>query len=152
MKTTTASLGGSPRAQQAKVLIVDDEPLVGELLLDLLKIFGCDPEYCCVPSEALQKLEHEEFHLILLDCRMPGMNGAQFYQEVASGNPQLAKRIVFLTGDTHSDEIQYLLRHTGRMHLGKPFQFERIKALLDRALESAHAELSVAPVLQPVLR
>lgn len=146
------SLAGLPRAERARILIVDDEPLVGELLLDLLKILGYEAEYCCAPSEALQKLEQEEFDLVLLDCRMPQMSGAQFYHEVAARDPRLSKRIVFLTGDTHSDETQFLLRCTGRMHLGKPFQFEKIKALLKRALESAVAGPDLAPVFRPVLQ
>lgn len=118
-----------------RVLIVDDEPLVGELLQEILKIFGYAPVYCSAPDAALAMLQEESFDLLLLDCRMPAMSGAQFFEWVRSTNPDLAGRVVFLTGDTHSDDTQFLLRSTGSLHLGKPFQFESIKAVLEEALQ-----------------
>jgi DNA-binding response OmpR family regulator len=128
----------------ARILIVDDEPMVGELLQDLIRIFGHEPDYCPSPHVALEKAGRENFDLVLLDCRMPAMSGEEFFNALADSRPDLAGRVVFLTGDAHRSETKIFLHSTGSMHLAKPFRFETIKGVIDAALEKAAAGLPVS--------
>jgi CheY-like chemotaxis protein len=127
--------GSRPAHPQRRVLIVDDEVMVGELLQDMLRLMGYTPEYCISPVEALERIERERFDLILSDYRMPEMDGQDFYRQVRQTDPSSASRMIFLTGDAACDETQFFLRSTGNTHLAKPFHFNKVKQTLDEEIE-----------------
>ena len=83
----------------AKILILDDDPAIGEMLGEMLDLLGHCPTSCQDPAEALRLIQHQQFDLILSDYRMPGMQGNEFYRQVYLVQPDLARRVVFLTGD-----------------------------------------------------
>lgn len=121
--------GGIPR-----ILVLDDEVCVTELLSEILMMLGYSPCCCNDPAEALVRLRNEPFDLILSDFRMPGMDGRQFYQAVAAEHPGLEERIVFLTGDTgHRDTLAFLKSVGGAM-LPKPFRFGSVEMLIAETL------------------
>jgi CheY-like chemotaxis protein len=66
------------------------------------------------------------------------MNGEQFYHALAKINPDLAQRVIFLTGDVVNEETRKFLASTGNPHLDKPFQLTRLEAVI--------ADLLAAPV------
>lgn len=118
----------------ARILIVDDEVCISELLTEMLMILGHTAEACNDPASALALLEKNEFDLILSDFRMPGMNGEQFYAAVLKKSPHLANRIVFLTGDTANQTTQTFLKSIGNYSLAKPFQFTSVSTLISDVL------------------
>jgi CheY-like chemotaxis protein len=66
-------------------------------------------------------LGDREVDLILTDLRMPGVDGLALHRWLADARPELAKRVVFVTGDRISTAIDIALRETGRPVLAKPF-------------------------------
>ncbi len=79
------------------VLVVDDEPIVRMLAVDLFEELGCDVLEAADGPEALQRLEERpDVSLMFTDCRMPGMSGPELAQAAAERWPQL--RIVLVTG------------------------------------------------------
>ena len=124
----------APASKKIRVLVLDDEAAIAELLTEMLKILGYDVSPCLRPREALELLGRESFDLVLSDFRMPEMNGKAFHGEVQAMNPALARRIIFLTGDTVNDETQLFLQTTGNPHISKPFQFTNIQQVLKDTL------------------
>jgi CheY-like chemotaxis protein len=120
----------------ARILIVDDEASITELLSEMLLMLGHTAQCCTHPAEALALMEKEDFDLVLSDYRMPGMNGQEFYAAVLDHCPHLARRIVFLTGDVANEKTWAFLKKIGNPTLSKPFQMgevmEMIPVLLQR--------------------
>ena len=115
-----------------RVLIVDDEACISDLLSEMLRLVGYAPSQCFSPLAALRLLNEGDFDVILSDFRMPQMNGDEFYHKAVARRPELANRFVFLTGDTVNEDTQLFLKEHSRPHLSKPFDFEQvIEALTD---------------------
>jgi CheY-like chemotaxis protein len=84
---------------------------------------------------ALELLAAARFDAVVSDLRMPDMDGATFWSAVKARAPQLAPRMLFVTGDTLSLEAQAILAKTGCRSLDKPFAkadlLAAVQALLD---------------------
>ena len=87
-----------------RVLVVDDEPPVRELLGDWLGSFGYAWDTARDAAEALSKLENAEFDLVLTDLNMPGMNGVELAREVKRRTERT--RVVLLTGSNPQNLTQ----------------------------------------------
>jgi len=124
------------QALPAHSLVLDDEPTIAELLGEMLGLLGYSTTLCHSGPDALQLLSQREFDLIISDFRMPKMNGQQFYQRAVQMKPELARRILFLTGDVVSEDTQAFLQSTGNPHLSKPFQLVRVEQLVAQVLQS----------------
>ena len=65
-----------------RVLVVDDEPLIRELLLECLEIAGLDAEAADCGAAALKLMETESFDLVLTDMKMPEMTGLELIRRI----------------------------------------------------------------------
>lgn len=110
-----------------RILVLDDEPTITEMVSEMLSLLGCRTVGCTAPARALELLQKQPFDLILSDIRMPEMDGRQFYAAVRAQHPALAQRILFLTGDTVNEETRAFLKSVGNHHLGKPFHLEGLR-------------------------
>ncbi len=118
----------------SKILVLDDEKPLADLLGEMLSMLGHSPTVCYAPVAALEALSRQKYDLILSDFRMPGMDGQQFYRAALERHPELAKRIVFLTGDVVNPETMDFLESIGNPHLGKPFQLDKVEAVIAQVL------------------
>jgi two-component system NtrC family sensor kinase len=117
-----------------RILVVDDEPDVAGVLVDLLKAAHEQVETVSDGRAALEKLGQAEYDLILCDVRMPGLDGPDLYKVLGKTHPQLLSRFVFLTGDTLNPESREFVQQTGAPCLGKPFDFDEVYRVIGRAL------------------
>ena len=129
--------------QAARILILDDEPCISELLSEMLRLLGFTPTTASAPALALELLTKEDFDVILSDFRMPGMNGDEFFARATAHRPELASRIVFLTGDSTNEETELFLKKTASRHLGKPFDLSRVEQLISEILTERSAAVAV---------
>ena len=108
--TLLAAKPAAPEAPHAgKILVLDDEKSIAEMLGEMLGLLGYTPTICHAASHALELMDQEDFDLIISDFRMPGINGRQFYGLAAQKKPALAQRIIFLTGDVVNEETRAFL-------------------------------------------
>jgi two-component system NtrC family sensor kinase len=133
-----------PARVSARVLVLDDEPSLADLLSEMLGALGHEADVCLSPVRALEILQTRPFDLVISDFRMPVMNGAAFHQALSKINPDLARRVIFLTGDVVSEETQDFLASTGNPHLNKPFQLTSLQAVIAEVLAAAGPEPVVA--------
>jgi two-component system NtrC family sensor kinase len=120
--------------KSARILILDDDPAIGELLGEMISMLGYRPTACECATRALSILGEQRFDAVISDYRMPGLNGREFYERLSSQDPALARRIIFLTGDPLNDEVQSFLSSAGIRCLAKPFRLAAIEEMLDATL------------------
>jgi Response regulator containing CheY-like receiver, AAA-type ATPase, and DNA-binding domains len=119
-----------------RILIVDDDPLITELVIDMLGIEGYDVDTATNGIEALQKLERQRYDLIITDLHMPKLDGSGFYRELAQRKLHSLKRIIFLTGTTGGSEEHRFVQESGVPVLLKPFNVSELIELVRRRLSS----------------
>jgi CheY-like chemotaxis protein/anti-sigma regulatory factor (Ser/Thr protein kinase) len=120
----------SPRK---RMLLVEDEAFVREALVQALS------EHAEVVAlgdarEALERIgAREDFDLVLCDLMMPVMTGMDLYVEIVRSAPQLAKRVVFMTGGAFTAAARAFLDGVSNPCLEKPLDMDRLRNLLGRA-------------------
>jgi len=127
--------GAQSRAPQ-RVLVVDDEKVIADMLGEMLGLLGYEPVCCSSSPKALSLIKQERFDAVISDMRMPTMDGRQFFLAVKEHSPALARRIIFLTGDTVNEETRTFLESTGNLYLAKPFQLSGLKKAIEMLGES----------------
>ena len=120
-----------PASTALRILVVDDEEPIRAALERYLASAGHQVVTVSSGSEAIWRAEgDEEFDTILLDMRMPDVSGKQIFERWTTEHPELVGRVIFLTGDIVSDDLQRFLGSTGRPYLPKPFEFEQVLRVL----------------------
>jgi PAS domain S-box-containing protein len=117
-----------------RVLVVDDEPDVAGVLVDLLRAEHEQVEAGADGRAALEKIDGAAYDLILCDVRMPGLDGPELYRALRLLHPELLPRFVFLTGDTLNPESREFVQQTGAPCVSKPFDFDEVYRVIGRAL------------------
>ena len=120
------------------VLLIEDEPAVMAYVQAALERSGY-PVVCCESGvDALRLLENGEFLGIGSDMRTPGgVDGAQVHAWIAQHRPDLASRIVFITGDIANEETVATLRATGAPCVEKPFRVQQFIEVVLRTMGRA---------------
>ena len=124
-------------ARRARVLVVDDERLVGDSLRRVLA-----DEFSVTattdPEQALAGIASgESFDVILCDVMMPVMNGVELRDRIDAISPDQAARIVFVTGGIVIAEVRALLESVPNAWLEKPIDVEGLRDLIRRRMRSA---------------
>jgi CheY-like chemotaxis protein len=120
-----------PPSREARLLVVDDEPLVARGVARLLQ-GECSAESTSSAREALERLSKgERFDLLLCDVMMPEMSGEAFLHQLAQVAPDQCERVVFITGGAFTPEARAFLESLppGRC-LFKPLAAEELRALV----------------------
>lgn len=120
---------------QARVLVVDDEAEIADLMRQVLEGAGYDVATAESGAVALELLEEARFDAIVSDVRMPDIDGAALWRAVREQHPALARRMLFVTGDTLSAEARQVLELSGCTSLDKPFANADLLAALRAVIE-----------------
>ncbi len=116
-----------------KLLFVDDEPMILAGIRRLLRPMRDEwiMEFAGGGKEALEKMEKDDFDVIVSDMRMPGMDGAELLNEVKKAHPDTVR--IVLSGHSEWDMVS---RALGAMHqyLTKPCDADSLKSTIGRAL------------------
>jgi PAS domain S-box-containing protein len=118
-----------------KILIVEDEAMISDIISTSLSQRGYRSDIASDGKAALKKLARNVYDMCLADLKMPGMSGIELYEIIKEKYPNLATRVVFMTGDTINTETNNFLMSTGRPHLDKPFDCFRLVKLVDEVLQ-----------------
>ncbi len=120
----------APCSGICRILIVDDEPEVAEMLSDILAVDGHAVDTAPSGNAALARLGAAEYDLILSDLRMPDLDGPGLYRKLSETMPGYCGRIAFVTGDTLSATVRGFLEQTGLPCLEKPFTPDEVRRLV----------------------
>jgi PAS domain S-box-containing protein len=131
---TETAVPGPPAAPGRRILVVDDEPLILDLMLEVLVERGYQVDTAGNGREAARKIDGEPYDLVISDVRMPQMNGMDLYRRVLSSRPELEGRVVFVTGDLIDREIVQFLADVQARTLPKPLEIDKIVGVVDDLL------------------
>jgi DNA-binding response OmpR family regulator len=121
------------------VLIVDDELELVGLIERVLKRSGHEVSHASSGAEAVQCIGQQDYDLIMLDVKMPGVSGQDVYKIIREDRPHLAQRVIFTTGDAVSTQTSQWLKNTGCKVLEKPFDIRRLVSLVEWVLKQRPA-------------
>lgn len=123
--TKTISTAG-PRHKL--LLIDDDRSLLRSLNRALSRTYEVVSTHS--PRKALTMIKKQSFDVVLCDVMMPELGGLQFYQQTLATKPELASRIIFMTGGTFSLGEERQLAELPNVVLSKPIDMEQLTSIL----------------------
>lgn len=132
-------------AERERILIVEDEPTVADLIADVLAEEGYRADTLLDSRSALGKLEEKNYSLVICDLKMPHMDGPGLYQALVRGESPMQHKILFVTGDTIGPRTLEFLKSSGLPYLAKPFLVEELKESVRQALSSASISEGIRP-------
>lgn len=120
----------TPGLTHLPLLVIEDERSVMDFVRMALERSG----YACVTAnsaaEGIRMLEKTAVSGVISDMRTPGgASGADLHEWIVNHHPELADRLLFITGDTVNEDTMRALVRTGAPYLEKPF---RVQQLIDR--------------------
>ncbi len=132
VRSTPSPAGTTSGLPQQTILVIDDDPEVASVVADMLAADGHDVEIATGGALALRMLGERAYDMIFTDVRMPDVDGPVLYREIERRYPDLARRILFLTGDTLSPETREFLERSGAPSICKPFSVEDLRRAVGR--------------------
>ncbi|MDB5049806.1 MAG: receiver component of a two-component response regulator [Fibrobacteres bacterium] len=120
-----------------KILVVDDEAPIRDMLSDALRIFGYEADTAPDGPSALEKLRTSRFDMILSDINMPHMTGFELLRKVEAAHPELKR--VLMTAYNLDDYMRMVRDHNVGNVITKtvPLNFKEIREILNSLLNNA---------------
>ena len=117
------------------VLVVDDHPVNREVARIMLEAFGCEVVEVCDGQEAVDAVAEQAFDLVLMDVRMPNMDGLEATRRIrAIPGDRGALSIVAMTADAMPEDVTRCLGAGMNAHMAKPINQAGLLSMVNRAL------------------
>jgi len=116
----------------AKILLVDDDETVLELVRETLQGCGYAIDTATNSQEAMARVKQQDYAMIILDLLLPDMNGFLLSQEIKRIRPALAERILFISGILFGQSTVEHLGSMGAGFLSKPFRIDSLIEAVDK--------------------
>jgi len=127
---------------KAKILVVDDEPLVLDSCRRVLAESGHDVDTASGGEEALARLESKRYDLMLVDLKMPDMDGLEVLHKVRAADPSMV--VAIITGYGTVETAVEAMRNGAYDYVSKPISASSLEMLAKRALETARLQKELA--------
>ncbi len=115
-----------------KILVVDDETYVRDLLTRVLARRGHDVDTATDGESALQRMSERHYDLVLTDVVMPGIDGFDLLRRVKANYPGVT--VIVLTGYARKQSISDFMLYGADEYLSKPFQVQALLDSVDRVV------------------
>lgn len=115
---------------QLKVLVVDDEEDVVEVVQDRLEAYGFSVTTARTGLEALKRLSVERFDGVFLDIKMPEMDGIEALEQIRAQGLKIP--VIILTASSTNDLALEAIAKGADDYVLKPFEWEELKAKIER--------------------
>ncbi|MDD8021197.1 MAG: sigma-54 dependent transcriptional regulator [Acidobacteriota bacterium] len=113
--------------------LIDDEPVIHDVLGQLLKSEGYQVEISVSGEEALTKIPHQRFDLTLLDLLMPGMDGLEVLKQIRRVDPEAL--VIIITAYASVESALTAMKMGAYDYIQKPFKNDELLMTISRALE-----------------
>ncbi len=107
--------------QKPRILIVEDHPIIAELIETRLRIEGMHPVKCPGGREALEVIAIETFDAVILDIMMPEVDGYEVLRQIRGRQATAALPVIFLTAKSTPADIEKGLAMGANYYMTKPF-------------------------------
>lgn len=123
--------GEVPEDRKLRVMIVDDEPIVGKRLTPALEKNGFEVESFLDPAEALGRLKEVKFDIVVTDFRMEELDGIQVLTHIMESCPET--RVILITGYATVEVAREALVKGAFDFIAKPFKPKELRAVINKA-------------------
>ena len=113
-----------------KILLVDDEPDIIEVVQDRLEAYGFIVATAGTGLEALKKLSAERFDGVFLDVKMPEMGGIETLEEIRKGDKEIP--IIIITSSSTQEAAIDAIAKGANEYILKPFEWEELKGKIQK--------------------
>jgi DNA-binding response OmpR family regulator len=114
----------------ARVLVVDDDPLAGELICEILRSAGMDASFLTSSTEAAGLLKREKYHAVFLDMRMPPPDGVELARQIRASRVNGSTVIVMITGEEERTLMKRAFEAGVEFFLFKPVARNKLLKLI----------------------
>ncbi|MGC1169117.1 MAG: response regulator, partial [Candidatus Acidiferrales bacterium] len=130
----TSAPASAPKAR-TRILVIEDESSVAAFLRTALERRGYEVTASSSAVEGLRLLALHDFRGVISDFRTPGgITGSDVHDWLVRHRPEMASRIIFITGDTASDETIALLALAGTPCVEKPFRVQQLMDAVEQTI------------------
>ncbi len=125
-----------PRQVMRRVLVVDDDYDLAQLLREVLTFDNCEVDIATNGMEAMDRLRAEEYDAVVCDLMMPRVDGEVLYNDVVRQYPFLANRFIFVTGQaSRKAGFSDFVERTGNYLIEKPFDLTAFRAAVQDTVQ-----------------
>lgn len=117
-----------------RLLVVDDEPIVGKRLHQVFTKIGFEIETYTDSATALVAIAERPFDVVVTDLKMEGIDGIEVLKRVRRQNP--ATQVIIITGYASPDTAELAQQEGVFAFLAKPFRLDELKQVIFRAIET----------------
>ena len=121
-------------SEKAKVLILDDEPIVGDRLKPALEKCGYDVETQTDSQTAIDQLAQTRYDVLITDLKMSGPSGLDVLRFVKEHSP--STRVIVITGYATAEQAKESIKGGAVDFIAKPFRISQLRELIARTLAS----------------
>ena len=122
-----------------RILLIDDDKNFTKIFSGVLRGEGYDLVVAHTGAEALEILEDNFFAILIIDIRLPDMDGIELISKINKTDPDMRK--IILTGNPSMDNVQRALKMGAHEYLIKPVKLEDIKTTIKEQIETLDSEL-----------
>jgi CheY-like chemotaxis protein len=133
-----------------RVLVVDDDPYVCDVVVKTLQFHRYDVEVARDGAHALELAGKDAFDVILTDVRMPGeVDGIELHEALKRDHPNAAERVVFMTGNLLDERTMRWLERQGARCIEKPFDIRHLASVVDEVAQARGSPATPAAPTAP---
>src|SRR5713226_9275142 len=114
----------------ARILVVDDDPLNGELICEILRSAGMDASFLSSSTEAAGRLKREKYHAVFMDMRMPPPDGVELARHIRASRVNASTVIVMITGEEERTLMKRAFDAGVEFFLFKPVERNKLLRLI----------------------
>jgi len=117
----------------ARILVVDDDSVAGELICEILRSAGMDASFLTSSTEAAELLKREKYHAVFLDMRMPPPDGVELARQIRASRVNASTVIVMITGEEERTLMKRAFEAGVEFFLFKPVARNKLLKLISVA-------------------
>ena len=121
-------------SQPLKVLLLDDEPIVGKRLKPALTKIGCEVEVFEDSRQALERIDQKDFDIVITDIRMDEVDGIEILEHVHQTTPRT--KVIMITGYAMMSLAKKAMEKGAFDFIAKPFKPDDLRRVVARAAEA----------------
>jgi len=137
----------------ARFLVVDDDPLNGELISEILSSAGMDTSFLTSSVEAAGRLKREKYHAVFMDMRMPPPDGVELARQIRASGVNASTIIVMITGEEERTLMKRAFDAGVQLFLFKPVERNKLLKLIrvaEHSIEQERRRFTRVPLQRPV--
>jgi CheY-like chemotaxis protein len=120
-----------------RILIVDDEPMIRDLLSQALEIMGHSVETCSSGRKAVESVEAGNFDLVMMDVGLPDITGFEAMASIKAKSPQTP--VILISGNSADQSKAEALAKGASAYVVKPIRLEDLAGTIQGTLDSSRA-------------